>query len=114
MAAQIPTAEDIRAIVREEIRDALRNAGPDVLSTEQADALAGVTAKTVRFWTETGKLPAGGAVTAPDNTEASALQCLSSRLAGVARDSTHALNGPWLRPGRLAGAPGPRGVPCGS
>ena len=59
MAATIPTADDIRAIVREEVRAALKAAGPEVLSTEQAAELAGVTAKTVRTWIEEGKLAAG-------------------------------------------------------
>ena len=58
MAAQIPTADDIRAIVREELRAALAPAGSDVLSTEQAAAVADVTPKTVRTWVETRGLRA--------------------------------------------------------
>jgi excisionase family DNA binding protein len=58
VAATLPTAEEIRAIIREELRAALRD-GPafDVLTTEQAAELAGVTAKTVREWVAAG-LPA--------------------------------------------------------
>lgn len=52
----------IRRIVREELRSvpAAANAPAlDVLSTEQAADLAGVTAKTVRAWIASGDLPAG-------------------------------------------------------
>lgn len=58
MAAQIPTADDIRAIVREELRAALKPSNGDVLSTDQAAEVAGVTPKTVRAWVETKGLPA--------------------------------------------------------
>jgi excisionase family DNA binding protein len=58
MAAQIPTADDIRAIVREELRAALVPASSDVLSSEQAASVAGVTPKTIRTWVETKGLTA--------------------------------------------------------
>jgi len=62
MAVHLPDAEEIRSIVREELRLALaelRKASvPDAMSTEQAAMLAGVTPKTVRTWVETGALSA--------------------------------------------------------
>lgn len=58
MGAQIPTLDEIRAVVREELA-ALARGGPDVLSTEQAAEVAGVSAKTVRVWIASGALPAG-------------------------------------------------------
>lgn len=53
MPADLPTSDEVRAIVREELARALaelRRPTSDVLSTEQAAEVAGVSAKTVRAW----------------------------------------------------------------
>src|SRR5512133_2016840 len=57
--AQIPTADEVRAIVREEIRAALasRESVEDLpLTTAQAAIVAEVTPKTIRKWAASGKL----------------------------------------------------------
>jgi excisionase family DNA binding protein len=59
MGAQLPTLDEIRAVIREELDARERRAAPDVLSTEQAAGLAGVSAKTVRAWIAAGDLAAG-------------------------------------------------------
>jgi excisionase family DNA binding protein len=48
--------ETVRRVVREELQ---AGAGSDVLSTEQAAAVAGVSSKTVRAWINEGRLQAG-------------------------------------------------------
>lgn len=61
MAARVLTEEDIEPLRREiaELRAQLAGrATGDHLTTEQAAARAGVTAKTVRTWVESGDLPA--------------------------------------------------------
>lgn len=60
MAAQLPTADEIRAIVREELRSALAEApaGPAILTVEQAAALVGVSEKTLCSWIKRGRLRA--------------------------------------------------------
>lgn len=61
MAARVLTEEDLEPLRRElaELRAQLDGrATGDALSTEQAAARAGVTAKTVRAWVEAGALPA--------------------------------------------------------
>lgn len=60
MAAQIPTADEIRTIVREELRAALTDlpTGPAILTVEQAAALAGVSEKTLCSWIKRGRLKA--------------------------------------------------------
>jgi hypothetical protein len=59
MAAQIPTIEDIEAVVRRLLQEHLGQAAApaDVLSTDQAAEVAGVTRKTIREWVAEG-LPA--------------------------------------------------------
>lgn len=64
MAARVLTEEDLEPLRRElaELRAQVAGAGRpagDVLSTDQAAELAGVTPKTVRAWVEAGALPAG-------------------------------------------------------
>ena len=58
--ASIPDAEEIRAIVRAEIRAALAEAAPspDVLTTAQAARIAGVDPETIREWHRAGRLRA--------------------------------------------------------
>ena len=59
MAALVLTEEEVRALVREEVRRALGEAtAPDSLTTEQAADAAGVTPKTIRQWIADGRLPA--------------------------------------------------------
>lgn len=61
MAARVLTDEDLEPLRRElaELRALVHGrAAGDVLSTEQAAGLAGVTPKTVRTWIEDGTLPA--------------------------------------------------------
>lgn len=57
MAASIPTADDVRQIVREELERALGR-GREWLSTTEAAHRAGVQPKTVRAWVASGDLPA--------------------------------------------------------
>lgn len=52
MSATIPTADDVRQIVREELERLL--GGPAVMTTEQAAVYAGVSAKTIRNWVGEG------------------------------------------------------------
>jgi excisionase family DNA binding protein len=49
-AVDLPSAEDVRRIVREEIERALRSAQPEVMTVEQAAAYTGRAPKTVRGW----------------------------------------------------------------
>lgn len=61
MAAQLPDAEEIAAIVRRELRAALAElrqvAGADAeLSAEEAARLLGVSPKTVRRWAREGRV----------------------------------------------------------
>ena len=58
MSATIPTADDVRQIVREELARALGATGPDLLTTDQAAAEAGVRPKTIRAWVLAGRLRA--------------------------------------------------------
>lgn len=60
VAAQIPTADEIRTIVREELRAALADlpTGPAILTVEQAAGLAGVSEKTLCSWIKRGRLKA--------------------------------------------------------
>jgi excisionase family DNA binding protein len=60
MPAALPTLEEIRAVVRDEIRAALASwTGPDLpLDTARAAQLAGVSAKTIRTWVAEGRLRA--------------------------------------------------------
>jgi hypothetical protein len=60
MAATLPTADEVRAIVREELARALaeiRGASPEVMDTHQAAAYSRRSAKTIRAWIAKG-LPA--------------------------------------------------------
>jgi excisionase family DNA binding protein len=60
MAAQIPTLDEIEAVVRRVLREERGRAhASDVLSTSQAAAVAGVTRKTVNTWISEGRLVAG-------------------------------------------------------
>jgi excisionase family DNA binding protein len=62
MPAPIPTLDEIRAAVREELerfRAELGGRAAGVLSTEQAAEIAGVSAKTIREWISDEKIPAG-------------------------------------------------------
>jgi len=55
----LTTDEQLRALIREELRTALGEArGADLLSTEEAARVAGVTPKTVRDWIRAGAVPA--------------------------------------------------------
>lgn len=59
MAAEIATVDDIRSIVREEVRAALRDLAPataELLTSEQVAAELGVTAQTVQRWTRRQRL----------------------------------------------------------
>ena len=62
MAAHVLTEEDLEPLRRElaELRAQITGrATGDVLSTERAAELAGVTPKTIRAWVESGSLRAG-------------------------------------------------------
>jgi hypothetical protein len=57
MPAHLPTADDVRAIVREELERALQRLGPgapDVMDTVQAAAYARRSTKTIRKWARAG------------------------------------------------------------
>jgi excisionase family DNA binding protein len=56
MPIEMPTLPEIEAAIRRVVREELASIGPSILSTEQAAEIAGVTAKTIRAWTEDGRL----------------------------------------------------------
>ncbi|MGB8931135.1 MAG: helix-turn-helix domain-containing protein [Anaeromyxobacteraceae bacterium] len=61
MPVQIPTLDEIRAVVREEIRAALSAVTPAAdlpLDSRRAAQLAGVSPKTIRNWVAKGRLRA--------------------------------------------------------
>lgn len=56
MAALVLTEDEVRELVRQEVARALGGlrSTPDVLTTEQAAELSGVTPKTIRAWVAAG------------------------------------------------------------
>jgi excisionase family DNA binding protein len=89
MAATLPTAEEIRTIVREELQRALgERQGPELLTTDQAAAALGLSPKTIRRRIRAGELAAerrGGtwrirreALAGPGPTAAELLRTLPS------------------------------------